>query len=150
MNLVYIAGPYRAPYIEGIEQNITMARRHHTYWMREGFASICPHMNTAHMERLFGEESVILPADFEIISRCDILILQGRWKHSKGTVKELGVAITNNLIILCETSISYQGLITYYINDGQNDLLYPHEGLLHSPGWEKGKSLEAFRDYITA
>jgi hypothetical protein len=153
MNLVYIAGPYRSPFIEDIEANIIRARRHHTFWIKEGFASICPHMNTMHLERVISEDNIILPMDEEIISRCDILTLQGLWMASSGTRIEIKRAEKSDLLILVEmpdlqnkSGSPYQ----YHIYNDSSIIVTPHKGLFIKEGEKDLVTLEALRNYRVA
>jgi hypothetical protein len=130
MNLVYIAGPYRAPYIEDVEKNIQRARRHHTFWIKEGFASICPHMNTSQMERVINEDNVILPMDVEIIKRCDILVLQGDWRSSSGSLIEKKAAEDAGLVILYEAKLGYIHTPYLYVRMSDYRTVYPCKRVL--------------------
>lgn len=57
------------------------------------------------------EETEILEYDFRLLSRCDILILSGNWRNSKGCMSEYGYA-------------KAKGIRIYEYRDG---LLYPLE-----------------------
>ena len=151
MNLVYIAGPYRSPFIEDIDANIVRARRHHTFWIKEGFASICPHMNTMYMERVISEDSIILPMDEEIISRCDILVLQGLWCISAGTRVEMRKAEKSDLLILVEVENNQStGPYQYHIYNDSSIIVTPHKGLFMKEGEKELVTLETLRNYRVA
>jgi len=88
MKVVYIAGPYRSkdgP--NGIYENIQRARTEAIKWWRQGYAVICPHMNTALMDGACADE-VWLDGDLELIRRCDIVVMLPRWKESEGATAE--------------------------------------------------------------
>lgn len=57
------------------------------------------------------KETEILKYDFRLLSRCDILILSGNWRNSKGCMSEYGYA-------------KAKGIRIYEYRDG---LLYPLE-----------------------
>ena len=102
MKLVYIAGPYGAKTAEAedpdaaiaksglqIELNIRHARREAIRLWEAGYAVICPHLNTARMEldcKL--DHAGYLAGDFEIIRRCDALVMLRGWETSKGSAME--------------------------------------------------------------
>lgn len=44
------------------------------------------------LEGNYEKETEILKYDFRILSRCDILILSGNWRNSKGCMSEYGYA----------------------------------------------------------
>lgn len=108
MKVVYLAGQY-APKTEinglppdwtspevqaGIDQNISLARAYAVKLWEHGFAVICPHLNTAHMEldcRASHED--YLTGDFAIISRCDVVAMLPNWMESKGARMEHMVAL---------------------------------------------------------
>jgi len=93
--MVYVAGPYSAATAEGVNQNIAYAKKVAQYLWHEGYAVICPHMNSAHME---GSNSghmsfkkafkMYLVGDFEMISRCDAVVMLPGWEDSKGSCAE--------------------------------------------------------------
>jgi len=93
--VIYVAGPYRAEGANRIEENIYMARVFARLLWCKGWAVICPHMNTAHMD---GEEpddllhGDILAGDKEMLRRCDAIFLLPEWKESEGAREELAVA----------------------------------------------------------
>ena len=66
---------------------------------RRGYAVICPHLNTYKFEKRYGldphnkEEWIalfdrFLTGDFEIISRCDALVMLPDWEDSRGATAE--------------------------------------------------------------
>lgn len=88
MDLLYVAGPYRAPTERGLIENIRMAEAIAFQLWHMGFAVICPHLNTAH----FGgedDDSLWLDGDLEMIRRCDALVTVPVWEHSDGTQQEV-------------------------------------------------------------
>lgn len=92
IEVVYIAGPYRAETIRGVVENIRRAEAVALeYWLK-GFAVICPHLNT----RLFdgaAPDEIWLRGDMEILRRCDVMVLVPGWERSKGTQAEYAQAV---------------------------------------------------------
>jgi hypothetical protein len=89
MNVAYVAGPYRSndgPY--GITQNILRARDAAVVLWQQGYAVICPHLNTAMMDGA-APDSVWLKGDLEIMRRCDLVVLVEGWEQSTGTLAEI-------------------------------------------------------------
>lgn len=83
MKVVFISGPYRSTTKLGISQNIKVARKAAIKLWREGYAVICPHMNTAHFDGIC-EDSVWLEGDLEIMRRCDAVFFLEGWQESEG------------------------------------------------------------------
>jgi len=91
MKLAYVAGPYRAKTKLGVILNIIRARRVAKKLWKMGYAVICPHMNSALMDNI-APVNTFLDGYIEILKRCDVLVLQGKWKQSAGTLKEIEIA----------------------------------------------------------
>ena len=72
---------------------------------------ISPLHNYSFLEGNYEKETEILKYDFRLLSRCDILILSGNWRNSKGCMSEYGYAVA-------------RGIRIYEYRDG---LLYPLE-----------------------
>ena len=98
MKLVYIAGPYNADTTYARQKNIEAARDEAAVWWQKGYAVICPHMNTANMDGVV-ERDVWLAGDFEIIRRCDIIVMLPGWEESAGAREEFEVAVAHVLVI---------------------------------------------------
>ena len=98
--VVYISGPYRAGTIVQIEANITAAENEAIYCWGQGFAVLCPHKNSRDFERIFKEDSVLLPGDEELVSRCDIIVMLPGWRQSVGSRREHARAESDGKIIL--------------------------------------------------
>lgn len=91
--VIYLAGPYRAPTIRGVVENIRTSENYLAILWKLGFACISPHMNSAMLDGVHGLVAEDwLDGDFEIIRRCDALFLLPRWEESEGTLLERGVA----------------------------------------------------------
>lgn len=96
MQIIYVAGKYRAETKEGVEANIQKARETAIKLWQLGWAVICPHLNTAHFD---GEapDSVWLEGDKEILRRCDAIYMLDNWRESEGARAELELAISIGL-----------------------------------------------------
>jgi len=99
MKLLFISGPYRAPTIEGIKNNIQGAARWAAEYWKKGYAVICPHMNTALFDGICPDE-VWLAGDLEILRRCDVLFAMPGWEKSEGARAEVAEAIRLGLEII--------------------------------------------------
>lgn len=92
--LIYTAGPYRAYCGAGsIEGNIAVARDIALEVWKAGHVAACPHMNTAFFEQHVElPDEVYLKGDFEILARCDAILMIPGWEGSDGSVAELAFA----------------------------------------------------------
>lgn len=92
--IVYLAGKYSGD----IEANIDYARDLAIELWEEGYTVICPHLNTAHFETdcdLTYEE--YLQGDFEIILRCDAVVMMPNWRDSAGATQEYEWAMRHSV-----------------------------------------------------
>lgn len=87
MEVAYLAGKYRGKTVSEIEENIALARRGAKKLWRDGYAVICPHMNTAFMDGVVDDDRFLL-GDIEIINRCDVVFMLPNWKESEGAKRE--------------------------------------------------------------
>lgn len=95
--LLYVAGKYTGD----VDTNIDTARYvAETLWQL-GHAVICPHLNTAHFEDTIPDVSweTYLAGDFNMISRCDGLVMVPNWKESKGAKMEHEYALSLDIPI---------------------------------------------------
>ena len=100
--LIYVAGPYGSNtaengtgegFVKGTDENIEQARKIAIELWEKGHAVICPHLNTAHFEndcKATWED--YLKGDFDMITRCDALVLTPDWMRSKGATMEMNHA----------------------------------------------------------
>lgn len=95
--VAYTAGAYTPKGNITIDDNIQTARNYAVRLWEMGFAVICPHLNTAHMERdcLVGYEDYML-GDFELVRRSDVIFMIPRWEDSSGGKRERDVAIKHH------------------------------------------------------
>ena len=101
MELIYVAGKYRATTEWDLEQNIRVAEDATVRLVRLGYAVICPHKNTAHLGGSAPDE-VWLQMYIEIVGRCDGIYLLKGWQQSKGAVRELKHALAQRLTVYRE------------------------------------------------
>ena len=107
--IVYIAGPYRAKTIVGRIINIYKARKEAIKWWKKGYVVICPHMNTALMDKHCLDD-VWLKGAKELLKRSDIVVMLKPWPFSKGSVEELALA-------------EKEGKRIIYLGKGSNEIL---------------------------
>lgn len=82
--LLYVAGPYSGD----VEQNISKARAIAVELWKKDHSVICPHMNSAHMEGDGIEWETFMQGDYQMIARCDGLVMVPGWENSKGATLE--------------------------------------------------------------
>jgi len=102
MAVIYVAGPYGQKTakngvedISGVDRNIQQAREIAIKLWEAGYAVICPHLNTQHFEldcKL--DHAGYLAGDFEIIERCDAVVMTPDWVDSAGATMEREHAIS--------------------------------------------------------
>ncbi len=98
MQLLYIAAPYRASSTAAISNNINEARFMAQYYWLQGFAVICPHLNTAHFDGLMPDK-VFLEATMLMLTKCSHIALHPKWTFSSGCMEEYHYALENNLTL---------------------------------------------------
>lgn len=102
MKLAYVAGPYRGKSkIKLINRlqvicNILRAAKVAKKLWKMGYAVICPHLNSALMDGVAPDEA-FLNGDLLMLDRCDLIVLQGKWHKSSGTVGEVKRARRNEM-----------------------------------------------------
>lgn len=103
MRVIYTAGPYRSDTTWGVVQNIRKAEQAAIKLWQEGWACICPHLNS----QLFDKGGICPPDVFlegglEILKRCDAIYMMSEYLDSEGAMKELELAQKLNLEIIYE------------------------------------------------
>lgn len=96
MQLIYIAGPFRAKTPWLVEQNIRKAEEVALEVWKQGAVPVCPHT----MNRFFDKEvddEVVLKGTLELLTRCDALLLLPGWHESEGCRNEAKVAAKENI-----------------------------------------------------
>jgi len=100
--ILYIAGPYRADTINEIYDNIAEARKRMIWAWRNGWIPICPHTNSALIDGIIPDKS-ILQGYKEIVPLCDAILLGSwgiGWHKSVGSIEEYTVALNYDLLIM--------------------------------------------------
>jgi hypothetical protein len=92
MQIIFISGPYRASTRDGISRNIATARRHAEQLWKEGYAVLCPHLNSAHMYGVVDDQ-VFLDGDLAMLRRCDVVYMLPKWRESEGAKNERRMAV---------------------------------------------------------
>lgn len=103
MQIVYISGPYRNKSINGMWENIAVARKVALKYWRLGYAVICPHLNTAFMDGACPDD-VWLQGDLEILLRCDVVVMLSGWEKSEGACEEHEIAIEDKKQVIYEST----------------------------------------------
>ena len=100
MRVIYVAGKYRADENgEGLYDNIICAEVAARMLWKEGWATICPHLNSAFFG---GDDNIYLVGYLEILRRCDAIYMLKGWQDSVGARQELELAIELNKEVIYE------------------------------------------------
>lgn len=108
MNVAYVFGPYRASTIRGVIENIRAAEQVALALWRQGWAVICPHLNTFCFDGAISEDPAIdahtwLRGDLEFIDRLrpghDALVSVPGWEASTGSRGERDAAINKGVSV---------------------------------------------------
>ena len=100
MKLVYVAGPYRAPTVWGVEKNVQAAQHAAAHVLTvPGLYPVVPHLNTRHMDGHAPDE-VFLAGTMEMLRRCDAVLVLGTWTDSAGAKAEVEEAVRLGLPVL--------------------------------------------------
>ncbi len=136
----FICGPFRAPTQWGIAENVRRAERIHLAACRLGFASVCPHANTAHFQGECSDEFWLRMTsgmlDMVAHHGGPLICLPGAWRTSSGSRGELHRAETKH-------AIRFEANV---ISDDPNDLLralaigYSGKDSLGNDSWSPGFS----------
>jgi len=87
MELIFLSGKYRGD----VEANISHAERVAKVLWQQGYAVICPHLNTARFDSICPDD-VWLTGYLEMLSRCDSIFMLTEWENSEGAKAELELA----------------------------------------------------------
>lgn len=96
--VIYVSGPITAA--EQIDRwnNIMHARDVAISLWELGFTVICPHLNTMFFDGCQGmDHDDWIEADFNIIERCDAMMMTHNWKDSKGAREEYDFCMDENI-----------------------------------------------------
>jgi len=88
MKLIMISGKYTANSPLEISDNIARARIAATRLWEKGWAVICPHMNSAHMDGMTLAYEQFMAGYLEMLSRCDAVFMLKTWSNSGGSKRE--------------------------------------------------------------
>ena len=103
MNIIYIAGPYRADTEWQLIENIRAAEAAAIKLWAGGWAVICPHKNTAHFGGVWDiPDDTWLEGDLEILNRCDAIYMLKGWTKSEGSKMEHLLAVNKGMKIIYE------------------------------------------------
>ena len=91
MQVVFVAGPYRADSEQGVHRNIQRARGVAEVLWARGYVALCPHMNTAFMGGISPDDH-FLAGGLELLRRCDAVVVCEGWQRSCGTRAEIARA----------------------------------------------------------
>jgi nucleoside 2-deoxyribosyltransferase len=100
--LIYLAGPIKANGVKSVEDNIKAAKFVALVLWKKGHAVICPHANTDFPMKLSMDtldEKVWLEGDFQMIARCDAMVVMPNYEHSIGTIQEIAFAQNRSIPI---------------------------------------------------
>ena len=93
---VYIAGRLRGNWIQK-RINIWRAKRIAKWLWKRGIAVFCPHANSGYIDSKKTDEFVIR-ANIDFMLSCDvILVFDKKWYNSKGTMKEITKAYSDQI-----------------------------------------------------
>ena len=98
VDLVYVAGPYTAPDVEGRSKNIAAAWALGCQVAALGAMPVIPHMNTAHMD-VIQPWGWWIDATMELMLRCNAVLMMPNWQDSRGArgehdkAKQIGIPV---------------------------------------------------------
>jgi len=163
MKIAYISGPYRGPTIFHRAWNIYKARQVAKKYWQLGYATFCPHSNTAFFDGLVHDDS-FLRGDIRFLDHADLIVMQGKWPESNGSLMELHYAVCEvalktggptNVIFETEALLG-QILVRRMLQLAWGDTHHPYSCILPTPSEEadaiksvrKGGILRRLRDTI--
>lgn len=96
IKIVYLASPYSAKTMYGVECNIHEVRGAALELAKKKIVFFCPVLHTAHFETYLGKDDpgyeYWLASTIEMLKRCDAMLLSGSWMSSTGVLRETDVA----------------------------------------------------------
>ena len=104
MKLIFVSGPYQGKTINETFDNIIKARAAAYKLWQQGYAVICPHMNSAFMDgaNIDATCQMFYDGDLEMLGRCDAIYMMQGWRESVGSRKEYQQAIELRLEVMTE------------------------------------------------
>ena len=94
MKVLYISGPFSHPDpVHGISRNILQASEVALLAWRDGWATLCPHKNTAGFQHAVDiPYETWIQGDLEFVRRADAICMVGAWTYSPGALREYRLA----------------------------------------------------------
>lgn len=95
MKLFYVAGPFRAPTLAQIQQNIDKARNVAVELAEAGLMPVCVHTMEGlamHDIQQADRGQFWVDGTLEVMRRCDAVVLVEGWERSQGTLGEIAEA----------------------------------------------------------
>lgn len=118
VDLIYVAGPYRAGTHWLVKQNIRLAEDVGTLLWSWGWVPIVPHLNTEFMNGAYGlPDWVWLKGDLAIVKVCKFVVVVGLWRYSPGTLGEIKCAEEHNIPILYWSEAKDRYFLENYFED---------------------------------
>jgi len=113
MIVVYLAGKLRGNWFQKW-MNIRRMKRIATYLWKKGIAVYSPHLNSGHVDSK-ETDKFVLPANIEMLKRCDAIYVTKKWENSQGTKDEIEVAMADRIPIFYNSK-------TLILNYGANNI----------------------------
>lgn len=101
IKVAYVIGPIRSVDPKNIHRRVENIRRAEAaaieLW-QNGFAVICPQLNTGMLSGVCPEEN-FLKGDIEMLSRCDFAVIVGECIASEGSLSEINWCYKNGKLV---------------------------------------------------
>jgi hypothetical protein len=94
----YTAGPITANVAGTTEEFVETARKIAVEMRKRGWSILCPHTNSIAIEGWTLAD--YLREDFELLARCDFLVLLPHWQESRGAKAEVEFASRHGIPVL--------------------------------------------------
>lgn len=96
--MIYLAGALRGNIIKKTINMITAKKWALHYW-KSGYIVYSPHLNSGWLDTP-ETDKFVLPANLEILRRCDKLVVMPNWRNSRGTIQEVKFAKKHGIPIV--------------------------------------------------
>ena len=116
--VVYVAGPFRGDSHWKIAENIRRAERAALELWKIGAAALCPHANTSNFQDELPDH-VWLDGDFELLRRCDAVLMIKGWRQSVGACAEYSFAEQEGVLVLNDLDDAIEFVGDWYQGTGQ-------------------------------
>lgn len=94
---IYLVGPLRGNFFKKL-LNIYRAKKAASKIWNHKIAVFVPHINSGWIDSPETDEFV-LPANIDMINRCDAIFVLGKWYKSRGSIAEIKYAYKNAIPI---------------------------------------------------